>query len=469
MRGSGTAAACCGPLHNHGMGDLGKYRRRRDPQRTPEPVPAATTEPLPRGDDDTFVIQEHHARRLHWDVRLERDGVLVSWAVPKGLPTEPGPARLAVHTEDHPLEYATFAGEIPAGEYGGGTITIWDRGRYEARKWSGRTVDVVLHGQRARGRYVFFRTGGERDWMVRRMDPPADPDWQPLPEVPEPMLATAGTLPPLSEDAAWGYEFCWEFGWEFGREFGRDGQRALARAEGGRVQLLAGGDDVLAEHRELRGLGAALGSMQVLLDGQLVALGAESGVSYLISDLLHLDGRCCTTLPYIRRRELLHGLDLQGPAWQTTPWYPGGGADVLRAARSQGLPGVLAKRLDSGYRPGRRSRDWREITGVDVTQVVIGGWRPRGGDGLPASLLVGASGEGGVSYLGAVSAGLTEPQRQALAPRLRRTARRTSPFSSGAPADGCWVTPALVGEVVFDGWTQRGTLRRPRWRGLLRP
>lgn len=438
------------------MGELGEYRRRRDPERTPEPVPEPTTEPLPRGDDDTFVVQEHHARRLHWDVRLERDGVLVSWAVPKGLPTEPGPTRLAVHTEDHPLEYATFAGEIPADEYGGGTMTIWDRGHYETRKWSGRTVDVVLHGQRARGRYVFFRTGGERDWMVRRMDAPTDPDWQPLPEAPEPMLATAGTLPPLSEDAGWGYEFGW------------GGRRALARVEGGRVALLAGGDDVIAEHRELRALGAALGSTQVLLDGQLVALGPGPGVSYLISDLLHLDGRCCVALPYTRRRELLDGLDLHGPAWQPSPWYPGGGADVLRAARDQGLPGVLAKRLVSGYRPGRRSRDWLEITGVDVRQVVIGGWRPRGADGLPASLLLGAGDDGELSYLGTVSAGLTEPERRMLAPRLRRAARRSSPFSSGAPADGQWVTPSLAGEVVFDGWTQRGTLHRPRWRGLLR-
>lgn len=142
---------------------------------------------------------------------------------------------------------------------------------------------------------------------------------------------------------------------------------------------------------------------------------------------------------------------------------------MLRAARDQGLPGVLAKRLDSGYRPGQRSRDWRDITGVDVTQVVVGGWRPREADGLPASLLVGTSREDGISYLGSVSAGLTESQRRELAPQLRRAARRTSPFPPGAPADGHWVTPSLVGEVVFDGWTRRDTLHRPRWRGLLPP
>jgi bifunctional non-homologous end joining protein LigD len=149
------------------MPDLTEYRRRRDPERTPEPVPADG--PLPRGNDDVFVIQEHHARRLHYDVRFERDGVLVSWAVPKGLPTETGVVRLAVHTEDHPLEYADFAGEIPKGEYGGGQVIIWDRGHYETEKWTDREIQVNLHGQRVQGRYVFFQTGEDgRNWMVRR-------------------------------------------------------------------------------------------------------------------------------------------------------------------------------------------------------------------------------------------------------------------------------------------------------------
>lgn len=149
------------------MPDLTEYRRRRDPERTPEPVPADG--PLPRGDDDVFVIQEHHARRLHYDVRFERDGVLVSWAVPKGLPTETGVVRLAVHTEDHPLEYADFAGEIPKGEYGGGQVIIWDRGHYETEKWTDREIQVNLHGQRVQGRYVFFQAGEDgRNWMVRR-------------------------------------------------------------------------------------------------------------------------------------------------------------------------------------------------------------------------------------------------------------------------------------------------------------
>jgi DNA ligase D-like protein (predicted polymerase)/DNA ligase D-like protein (predicted 3'-phosphoesterase) len=163
---------------------LDEYRRKRDPKRTPEPVPQAG--PLPEGNDDVFVIQEHHARRLHYDVRFERDGVLVSWAVPKGLPDQPGTVRLAVHTEDHPMEYAEFEGDIPKGEYGGGNVTIWDRGTYETKKWHRDEIEVVLHGQRISGDFVFFRkssgdgrwgSAGKDDWMVRRRGtpPPSGP------------------------------------------------------------------------------------------------------------------------------------------------------------------------------------------------------------------------------------------------------------------------------------------------------
>lgn len=131
---------------------LDEYRRKRDARRTPEPIPA--DDPVaPEGSGHRFVIQEHHARRLHWDVRLERDGVLASWAVPKGLPTDPDTVRLAVRTEDHPIEYLDFSGEIPAGEYGGGAMTIWDSGTYETEKWNPREVIVQLRGERAAGRF----------------------------------------------------------------------------------------------------------------------------------------------------------------------------------------------------------------------------------------------------------------------------------------------------------------------------
>src|SRR6476661_3984007 len=138
---------------------LAEYRAKRDPARTAEPVPAAGSA-LPVGNDDTFVVQEHHTprgrtgERVHWDLRLERDGVLKSWAVPKGPPTEPGPNRLAVPTEDHPLEYASFSGTISAGEYGGGEVSIWDAGRYTCEKWDDRHIIVTFDGRRLAGRYA---------------------------------------------------------------------------------------------------------------------------------------------------------------------------------------------------------------------------------------------------------------------------------------------------------------------------
>ena len=144
------------------------------------------------------MIHEHHARRLHWDLRLERDGVLASWAIPKGLPEAPGENRFAAATEDHPLEYLDFEGEIPEGQYGAGTMAIWDRGTYECLKWEPRKVEVALHGERVDARYALFPIGKDeppKDWMIHRMDPPADPQREPMPEQIAPMLARAGELP----------------------------------------------------------------------------------------------------------------------------------------------------------------------------------------------------------------------------------------------------------------------------------
>src|SRR5919199_2194561 len=150
------------------MGKLKEYRAKRSFDRTPEPESArkATKTKQPR-----FVVQEHHARRLHWDFRLERDGVLVSWAVPKGIPPDPRRNHLAVHVEDHPLDYIDFAGEIPRGNYGAGQVAIWDHGTYETHKFEDGEVMVTLHGRRVKGKYVLFRTRGH-DWMIHRMDPP---------------------------------------------------------------------------------------------------------------------------------------------------------------------------------------------------------------------------------------------------------------------------------------------------------
>ena len=315
--------------HYGGAVPLEEYRRKRDAARTPEPIPEA--DPAP-GTDDRFVVQEHHARSLHWDVRLERDGVLASWAVPKGLPTEPDTVRLAVRTEDHPIEYLEFSGEIPAGEYGGGRMTIWDTGTYETEKWNPREVIVRLRGRRAEGRYVFIRTGD--NWILRRSDPA--PERDPLPRDTRPMEATPGPLPRGDN-------------WWLQVRFG--GRRVIVRVDGGRARITdAEGAEI--EAPTLRELGPSLGATPVLLDGELV------GGDLWIGDLLHLDGRDVAGLPFRERHALLEGLELAGPHWRLAPVFPGGGAEVVTAVREQRLGGVLAKDADAPYEPGRRSGAW---------------------------------------------------------------------------------------------------------------
>src|SRR5689334_304015 len=304
---------------------LDEYRRKRDPKRTPEPMPKRGK----KSSGNSFVVQEHHATALHWDFRLERDGVLVSWAVPKGLPNDPKRNHLAVHVEDHPLEYATFEGDIAHGEYGGGQVSIWDHGTYETQKWTDREVMVVLDGERTQGRFALFQTGG-KNWMIHRMDAPARPDWKALPEHVKPMLATLGQLP--TDDSKWAYEMKW------------DGVRALVAVEGGRITITSRNDnDVTVSYPELRGLGEQLGTTEVLLDGEIVSFDDAGRPSferlqqrmhistaaaarrladrvpavYLIFDLLHLDGRSLLDLPYTQRRSLLDELGLAGPSWQT--------------------------------------------------------------------------------------------------------------------------------------------------------
>ncbi|HEY0700942.1 MAG TPA: DNA polymerase ligase N-terminal domain-containing protein [Micromonospora sp.] len=325
---------------------LGEYRRRRDSRRTPEPVPDRVRRGRP---GNRFVVQQHHARRLHWDLRLERDGVLVSWAVPRGLPRDSNRNHLAVHTEDHPLEYLTFSGEIPKGEYGGGRMTIFDHGTYSCDKWRDDEVSVTLRGDRVSGRYVLFHTDG-RNWMVRRTDPPP-PGWSSMPDLVRPMLATrADRLP--ADDEAWAYEMRW------------DGTRAVAYVSGGRLRLVGADDEeITADHPQLRQLAEQLAPAEAVLDGELVELDAGRGTSrqYLITDLLWLEGVPSVDLPYAQRQELLAGLSLAGPNWQTPPHFTGGGEFAVRASREQGLAGVLAKRLDSRYQPGRRSRDWLSV------------------------------------------------------------------------------------------------------------
>jgi bifunctional non-homologous end joining protein LigD len=431
-----------------------------------------------------FVIQEHHARALHWDFRLEHEGVLVSWALPKGLPETPATNHLAVHTEDHPIEYLDFEGDIPKGEYGGGTIRIWDRGTYDLEKWKPREVMVVLHGNRASGRYVLFPTRGD-DWMIHRMDP-APADYEPMPGQMPPMLAVAGALP--ATDEGWSYEFKW------------DGVRAIVFVDGGRVRALTrNGKDLVASFPELRAIGEFLGSRSAIIDGEIVAFDAdgrsdfgrlqqrlhietkslvekrarEVPASYLAFDLLYLEGHLLISQPYDERRRELESLKLEGSSFATPPaFHDTSGTDVLRVARERGLEGVVIKRRQSRYSPNKRSGDWIKVKNIRSQEVVIGGWTD--GKGARAggfgALLLGVQGDRGLTYVGKVGTGFTEATQKEILRRLRPLAKDRSPFATrlapSAESAAHFVRPKLVGEVRFNEWTRDGLLRQPSWRGL---
>ncbi|MGZ4643839.1 MAG: non-homologous end-joining DNA ligase [Blastococcus sp.] len=463
---------------------LAEYRAKRDPRRTAEPVPPAG-QPLPRGDDDTFVVQEHHTPRgtgdrVHWDLRLERDGVLKSWAVPKGPPVTAGPRRLAVPTEDHPLDYASFSGTIAAGEYGGGEVSIWDAGRYTCEKWADDHITVTFDGRRLTGRYVIFRLA-DGTWNVRKLDPDVAPA-APV-DVPLPMLATAGELP--DDDAAWGYEFKW------------DGVRAVAAVHGGDLSLRSRkGTDITVRYPELGRFPDVLTAHDAVVDGEIVAMDARGRpdfgalqnrmhrtgpevagmaaadpVTYLVFDLLAWDGEDLLARPYAERRERLDELGVAGHRWVSTPWFRGGGAGVHAASLENGLEGIVAKRLAAPYRPGVRSPDWRKVKNFRSQAVVVGGWRPGQGRraGGIGSLLFGVpDDEGRLVYAGHVGTGFTDRDLADLKRSL--TSRPTCPFDGTLPRevtrDAHWVEPDLVCEVAYAVWTADGRLRHPSWRGV---
>jgi len=458
---------------------LADYRSKRDPGRTPEPVPDAEAAPDRAGSlSGIFVVQEHHARRLHWDFRLERDGVLVSWALPKGVPDDPAVNHLAVHTEDHPMEYATFHGEIPRGEYGAGRVTIWDHGTYETLKWDDREVKVALHGQRLSGGYVLFATGG-KNWMIHR-------ERLPLPAALTPMLAAAGK-PGLPDAAEWGVEMKW------------DGVRALAFIEAGKLKLMSRtGKDITATYPELAGMANATGHKQVLLDGEIVAftdgrpdfealqprmhvsspaqavrLAQTTPVTYLAFDVLQLDGRPLTALTYADRRDILATLVPNGAWWLSPPSFPGEDLDaVLAASVANGLEGVVAKRLDSRYEPGARSAAWLKIKNELRQEVVVAGYKPGKGNrtGQIGSLLIGVYGPDGLQYCGHVGTGFSDATLRMLGGKLNPLRRPDSPFDGPVPPEyarpAVWVEPQLVIDVTFERWTRAGRMRAPVYHGL---
>ncbi|MGH2653033.1 MAG: non-homologous end-joining DNA ligase [Actinomycetota bacterium] len=455
---------------------LEEYRRKRDFEATPEPPPA----PVP-GSGDLFVIQKHDATRLHYDLRLERDGALASWAVPRGLPTDPGEKRLAVRTEDHPLEYGSFEGWIPEGQYGGGEVRIFDRGRYEALEWKDDKVTFRLHGTRHRGEYHLVKT--RTDWLVFLSKDAADQQPEPPPAF-APMLADPGHRP--FDDPAWRFEPK------------LDGIRTLATVTTDATRLVSRtGRDHTFRYPELGNLARFVNALQAVIDGEIVAPDDRGRPSFerlqqrmnlsaprdierartkvrivlFVFDLLWLDGRDLTPEPLEERIRLLEEIVTETGPIRLVASVDEHGAAFFDKAKELGFEGVVAKQLGSPYLPGRRSKEWRKIKAVNRQDCVILGWTPGTGgrSSTFGALLLGAYRDGELVWVGQVGTGFTQPVLADLLQRLASVEVPKPPIADPelARVKGAkWVRPELVCDVEYLEMTRVGKLRAPSFKGL---
>jgi bifunctional non-homologous end joining protein LigD len=452
---------------------LSEYERKRDPAKTPEPFSGRRD----RRKQPIFVVQRHDARRLHYDFRLERDGALASWAVPKGVPLEPGGRVLAVHVEDHPLDYAGFEGEIPKGQYGAGTVEIWDRGTYELveeKRDGGLTVR--LHGERLEGTWTLVPAsldGDPKNWLLIRKRGDGGSvgrnDYRP-------MLATLVSELPRGE--GWLYEVKW------------DGYRALGYVRGGEARLLSRrGNDLTQRFPSVaRELPRAVRSSECVVDGEVCALDERgrpsfsamqqgkpgTAIVYEAFDLLELDGEPVVDRPLDERRRLLGELvDTSNRTVQLSGAFEDGEA-LLQAATEQELEGVMAKRSGSRYCEGKRTRDWLKVKTHGRQEFVVCGWTRGQGrrEGRFGSLVLGAYRDDGLQWVGNVGTGFGERLIDDLLARLEPLRRARSPFGEAPKmpkvrrGDVTWVEPKLVCEVSFVEWTHDGHLRAPVFQGL---
>jgi bifunctional non-homologous end joining protein LigD len=448
---------------------LDEYRRKRHRDRTAEPFGGHSK----RVGKPRFVVQRHDARRLHYDFRLERDGALASWAVPKGVPLHRGERRLAVHVEDHPLEYADFEGTIPAGEYGAGTVEIWDRGTFdllEEKRNGGLTVQ--LHGERLDGVWTLVPArldGDPKNWLLLRKDGAGSAEARYTP-----MLATSSDA--LPEGDGWVYEPKW------------DGFRAIVHVAAGEARLTSrNGNDLTERFRDVaRAVERAVRSADAVLDGEICALDEQGRSRFgllqqgagtpalVVFDVLEADGEPLVDLPLAKRRRRLERLiDARKGSVIVSPQFDDGEA-LLRAAREQGLEGVVAKRTDSRYFPGRRGTEWRKVKVRERQEVVVVGYTRGQGrrSGSFGSLVAGVHEAGGLRWAGNVGTGFTDAEIERLLRLLRPLERPDAPLAEAPKmprvrrGDVVWVEPRLVAEVEFVEWTREGRLRAPVYLGL---
>ncbi|MCL6641224.1 MAG: DNA ligase D, partial [Candidatus Rokubacteria bacterium] len=501
------------------------YRRKRDPERTPEPFGG----PPPRG-GSRFVVQKHAARRLHYDLRLEMDGVLKSWAVPKGPSFVPEEKRLAVHVEDHPVDYIDFEGTIPEGNYGAGAVIVWDRGTYRPlgeddplEALARGRLEIVFSGHKMRGVWALVRMSkSEKDWLLfRKAEPGASPadltaryprsviSGMTIEEIRDPPArrealrrAAAATGAPMREVTPGAQAFMLadaaerpfsDSAWVF--EIKYDGVRVLAARDGDRVELYGRSRTrITSRYPEVRGALATLPAERFLLDGEIVALDdagkpsfqrlqARMGLSApadvargaaavpvvgVFFDCLALEGHDLRRLPLEARKALLAELLPPLGTVRYADHVRGEGEAFYEAAGEQRLEGIVAKRAASPYAPGR-SRDWIKIKCQRRQEFVIGGYtEPQGTRRRFGALHLGVYEGPRLVYVAKVGTGFDEASLDALWGALQPLRRPTSPFDAGGPTGRGhhWVEPRLVCEVRFTEWTADGGIRHPAFLGL---
>jgi bifunctional non-homologous end joining protein LigD len=499
---------------------LKEYARKRDFKKTPEPKPAKVrASPAHSG---RYFIQRHNATRLHYDFRLEIDGTLKSWAVPKGPSLDPAVKHLAAMVEDHPLDYGDFEGNIPKGEYGGGSVMLWDRGTFDligpesgAEQIARGDLKFELHGEKLKGTWALVHMknrGKGNEWLIiKKKDDAAAAGWNiedlalsiktgrtqeeiasdlpakkvtskkqiEMPGFIEPMLSTLATKLPDGDD--WLFEVKW------------DGIRALTYVDGGTVAIYTRNNNRCErQYPELQVLPHYIKAEQAILDGE-IALLDQRGVSHFeliqprihlqdanaiakmaqrnpahlfVFDLLYLDGRDLRRELLDERKRLLKQIVKPFALLRVSESFDGSGPELLDAARQAGLEGLIAKRKKSVYE-SRRSPNWLKVKLTMEQEFVIGGYTT--GEREPfGSLAVGFYEDGKLHYSGNVGTGFNARNLADLWSQLEPLKTSKKPFVAGdkVPRDTHWVKPELVAEIKFANWTDDKKLRAPVYLGL---
>ncbi len=449
-------------------GMLAEYAAKRSFEKTPEPLPAMAI-----GEGDAFVVHRHHATRLHYDLRLEQGGVLKSWAVPKGLPPRPGVMRLAVSTEEHPLEYVNFEGTIPKGQYGAGKMWIYARGKYEISKEKKSGFHFRLHSSEVNGEYRMNRTR-ENEWLLERVDRP-QVDW--LRDPIEPMLAQSAVKPPDSESYL--YEVKW------------DGIRAMIALDEGEVRIRSRNqNDLTGKFPELLIPDQAFRASSALFDAEIVCLDDEGmpvfrnvihriqqnnksaveravvkypAVCYIF-DCLYLDGRPIVKEPLVRRREWMEDAIRRDTPYRTSEAVTEG-VELFRAASEMGLEGIMAKERNSTYQPGTRSAQWLKIKKRQTAECVIIGYTKGTGDRKTSfgALQLAQLENNTLRYVGKVGTGFDEKSKKEIFALLKniRQAKRPIREKPVDEAQTVWIEPRMTCEVQYASITKGGMLREP--------